>query len=97
MYDTLKDEQSHSAQNFTQMVTKSEDIIHQLQVERDEKIMECDHLQQQVHTLSLSLSVTHSITNSPLILISCQVMGPYKVTKLHQSVSNEMEDTYRKV
>lgn len=50
MYDKVKDEQCQTAQDYSIMVAKSEDIIRQLQAERDDKIIECEQLQKQVIT-----------------------------------------------
>ena len=50
MYDKLKGENSDLSDSYSRMVTKSEEIIQQLQAERDAKTMENEHLRQQVCT-----------------------------------------------
>ncbi|XP_011405701.2 PREDICTED: centrosomal protein of 83 kDa-like [Amphimedon queenslandica] len=71
MYDKAREEEAVSSKNYTQLVVKSEEIIRQLQQERDDKITECEHLQR-------------------------RVMDPHKMAKLQQTITEELEETYRK-
>jgi hypothetical protein len=48
MYDKLKEENIAQHDSLTGIVCKSENIIRQLQDERDEKIIECEQLRSQV-------------------------------------------------
>ena len=48
MYDKAKEDQAEANENYAHLVTKSEEIIRQLQQERDDKITECEHLRHQV-------------------------------------------------
>lgn len=48
MYDKLKQENKLQNENFAELVAKSKNIIYQVQMERDEKIRECEQLRAEV-------------------------------------------------
>ena len=48
MYDKAREEEAASSRNYTELAVKSEEIIRELQQERDDKINECEHLQRRV-------------------------------------------------
>ena len=58
MYDKAREEEAVTSKNYTQLVVKSEEIIRQLQQERDDKITECEHLQRRVREMNAG---THDI------------------------------------
>ena len=70
------------------MKNKFEEIIGQLQQERDDKIAECEQVKTQV---------SHHVIVLVIIVISTQVLTGQKLDVIKLRVAEEIEGPYRKV
>ena len=60
MCDKLQHENKKQSHNFSDLVSKSENIIYQVQKDRDERVKEYEQLKSQVHLLYNTLYMKHN-------------------------------------